>query len=298
MMAPRRFLPALLLAVHLPLAAGAAQEWAPGSMPPLLTEPLTESWRDRLVPPLVDRLRGLGLYIARETAPAAMAEVLHGTPNALALLRRSSYEQALAGVPGLEVIEIGPAACLLLAVRADRPWTAYSDLNYASPGLRVVTSGPIATSLLGSLRRALPLAAATTPAEERPLRVAFQRLIRGEADLVAFDAPRRSGAQTPALAARLAAERGLRLLAMPALAEASTISPGEVQLEDASWFRESAAQPTVCDPFLLVLRQDQADKLLYHLYDGNAAKPAKDGMPFVTQVKTAARNLAGLLGFP
>jgi hypothetical protein len=297
MMAPRRFLPALFLALHLPLAAG-AQDFPRATTAPLLTEPLTESWRDRLVPPLVERLRGLGLYIARETAPAAMAEVLHGTPNALALLRRSTYEQALADVPGLEVIEIGPAACLLLAVRADRPWTAYSDLNYAPSSLRVVTSGPIATSLLGSLARTLPLAAAATPAEERPLRVAFQRLIRGEADLVAFDAPRRSGAQTPALSAKLAAERGLRLLAMPAVAQGSTISAGEVQLDDASWFRESPAQATVCDPFLLVLRQDQADKLLYHLYDGNAATPAKDGAGFVTQVKAAARNLAGVLGFP
>jgi hypothetical protein len=268
-------------------------------MPPLLTEPLTEAWRDHLVPPLVSRLSGLGLYVARESPTAAIAEQLRATPNALALTRRSTYQQALAGESGLEAIEIGPAACLLLAVRADRPWAAYADLNYAAPGLRVETSGPVATSLLGSLNRALPLpAAAGSPPEERPLRVAFQRLVRGEADVVAFDAPRRSSAQTPALAARLAADRGLRLLAMPGMAEASAMAVGQVQLEEASWFQEAATHATVCDPFLLVLRRDQADRLLYRLYDGDAAARAAGGPSFVTQVKAAARNLGSLLGLP
>jgi hypothetical protein len=286
-----------LLALAAPVAAQ-AQEAAQGVMPPLLTEPLTEAWRDHLVPPLVSRLSGLGLYVARETPTAVIAQQLRATPNALALTRRSTYRQALAGESGLEAIEIGPAACLLLAVRADRPWAAYADLNYAAPGLRLETSGPVATSLLDGLKRALPLPAAGAPPEERPLRVAFQRLIRGEADVVAFDAPRRSGAQVPALAARLAADRGLRLLAMPVMAEASAMAVGEVQLEEASWFQEAATHATVCDPFLLVLRRDQADRLLYRLYDGDAAARAAGGPSFVTQVKAAARNLGSLLGLP
>lgn len=283
----------LLLVLAAPLAAR-AQGPLGQRVPLLLTEPLTESWREKLVPPLLARLRPLGLYAARETPPGAVAEAMRAAPETLALLRRSSYG-LLAEDQGFEAIEIGPAACLLLAVRADRPWAAYADLNYAQGSLRAVTSGPVATDLLRRLTQALPLAAPLTT-EERPLRVAFQHLLRGEADLVAFDAPRRGAAQTPAVAAELALARGLRLLVMPALPEPSELGAGVVQVGAGSWLRAAPTHPSLCDPFLLVLRDERADKLLHHLYDGPAASPAGEARSFTAQVREAARSLASLLG--
>ncbi len=287
-----------LLALAAPFAAHAQEAAAARKeMPPLLVEPLSEAWRDKLVPPLLSRLRPLGLYVARETPPAAMPDAMRGAPEALALLRRSSYG-AMAQDAGLEAIEIGPAACLLLAVRADQPWAAYADLNYAEGGLRVVTSGPVATGLLGSLTGAMPLKALMAP-EERPLRVAFQHLIRGEVDVVAFDAPRRRAAGTPALAAELARERGLRLLVMPASPAASVLSAGAVQLGAGSWLEDAPTHATICDPFLLALRDERADKLLFHLYDGEAAARGKDGgASFTAQIQEAALGLVSLIGFP
>ncbi len=65
----------LLMALAVPLAAQAQGTTAPlKDVPPLLVEPLSEAWRDKLVPSLLSRLRPLGLYVARETSPAAMPD--------------------------------------------------------------------------------------------------------------------------------------------------------------------------------------------------------------------------------
>lgn len=283
------------------VAGGTLSAQAGLDAPPLLTEPLSEAWRDKLLPPLLARLGRLGLYVPRESQAPTMPAVLSATPGALALVRRSTYEAAMANNQGLEFIEIGPAACLMLAVRADRPWRAYADLNYAKGPLRVVTSGPIATSLLDQLETDMPLGDRLTAIEERPLRVAFQRLVRGDAELVAFDAPRRSSAGMAAATAQLAAERGLRLLALPGPSNTGSLVMGEVQLEEASWFGgDPAMLSTLCDPFVLTLARSDADQLLFRLYEaqeaGLTASSSSRVESFVGQVQTAVTGLVTAIG--
>jgi len=240
----------------------------------LMVEPMSAEWEARLVPSLLQSVLRLNPYVmSRAEAPDALRE-LSSTPHRLALMRRSSL--IAAGAPeGIEVLEIGPAACLALAVRDDAVWRSYADLNYGlDRPLRVEAVSAGALADVQSVIAAYPLAVETS-VQVRPTHIAIQRLSAGDSDVVALDVPRRGASDQPADVMTFVTSRNLRVLETPpalATENKSGRLVGEI-IVSKGWFWESPKlHPSLCDPFVLAMPAEGADRMIHNLYSKLAAE--------------------------
>lgn len=282
----------------LALAAGSAFPLPLDPIPPaggysLLIEPMNAEWEARLAPPLLQSLLKRGPYVlARTEAVQALHEVAT-TPNRLALMRRSSLE--VSGSPqGIEVLEIGPAACLALVVREDSYWLTYADLNYAPPRpLRIEAVSPGALRDVEWLLGAYPLAVQTSLLL-RPTHIAIQRLSAGEVDVVALDVPRRGSSNEPAEVVSFALSRQGRLLEMPqtlAKVDKGGRQLGEVILSKGWFWEEPKVSQTLCDPFVLALPAAGADQFIHSLYAGLAGDSGSGAQPAAGHLQASAGSI-------
>jgi hypothetical protein len=295
---------ACALAAGLPAAAPSRADGGADAppRPALLVEPLSEEWRERLLGPLLARLSPMGARDVAEAGPAeALGRVAAG-PDSLAVLRRSRLADLPEAAASVEQLELGPAACLALVARAGTPQRSYAELNYADGGrpLRVVFASANARELFGRVRARFPLGGSLEE-EERPAVIGLQRLGTGEADLLVLDVPRRSRSGVPAEKLAAALAKGHRLLALPAALPAPGMGllPGDVQLDDPPFWRAAETYDTFCDPFVLAVRRDAADRLVHRLYTPVAA-PSPDGGgggggSFLDQMLKAARGLGTII---
>ena len=256
----------------LPLPAAPAPTPAAETRHLLLVEPMSAEWEARLVPSLLQSLKKIAPYEASKSEAAAALEVVRNIPNRLSLMRRSSLNAA-GGDGGLEVLEIGPAACLALIVREDAPWQTYGDLNYPpSRPLRIEAVSPGALSDLKRLLGAYPLAVETSLLI-RPTHIAVQRLSAGETDMVALDVPRRGASEAPAEVVSFALSRQARPLQLPQ--NLTDMDKGGRQVGEIilakGWFWEAPViSQTLCDPFVLAMPAAGADQFIHTLYSGMA----------------------------
>lgn len=237
----------------------------------LLVEPLSAEWEARLVPPMLQNLLRIAPYTTLRAEPAAAVRAVAGSSRRLALMRRSSALAAGAGEnQGLELLEIGPASCLTLVTGKDRRWRNYADLNYGlNRPLRVEAVSPGALADFQRLLVDFPIGGKVV-AQTRPTHIALQRLLAGEADLVALDIPRRGASNQPDDVMSFVTTRELHLLELPQTLESQEQGRriGEIVVA-SGWFWESPqVYRSLCDPFVLVLPATGADHLVYSLYTG------------------------------
>ncbi len=263
--------------------------------PPLLVEPMSEEWRERLVGPMLARFSPIGPREVIDAAPAeALARVVED-PQAVAIMRRSQVLGTASTQP-IEYLELGPAACLALVAQGRAPFASYAELNYADPDrpLRILFVSDGAQDLFSRMQGQFPLAV-PAESEEHPAQVGLQRLSIDEADLLVLEVPRLSRSGVAAERAVAALARGHRLLALPsATPEPRTgLLPGEVQVDDPPFWRRAATYHSFCDPFVLVLRRETADRTLHRLY--TAPIPSPTEQTFFNQMLQAAKGLGTII---
>ena len=256
-----------------------------GTSPPhhpavLLVEPLSAEWEMRLVPPLLQNLYRLAPFVTVRSQPDEALRAVAEGQNRLALVSRSHALSANAEALGLELLEIGPAACLVLVVRSDAPWNHYAELNYGREyPLRVEAVSTGAQRQFEQVLDQLPLMGGVST-EVRSAHVALQRLAARESDLIVLDVPRRGVSNAPADIMAFVAQNNLRLLPLPPalLAQQRRLGLGEV-IVDSSWFWQSPpVYKTVCDPFVLAMPRAGSEQLIYGLY--SALTAIKPELPF------------------
>lgn len=281
----------LVLFLALGLIAAAPARAAPA----LLVEPMSEEWRERLVGPMMARFAALGPRQVVEAGPAEALTRIAADPEAVAIMRRSRVLGSASSLP-IEYLELGPAACLALVAQGRAPFASYAELNYADPGrpLRILFASKAAEDLFDRVRAQFPLGVAAERAE-RPAQVGLQRLSIDEADLLVLEVPRLSRSGIPAERAVAALARGHRLLTLPAaMPEPHTgLLPGEVQIDDPPFWRRAATYRSFCDPFVLVLRRETADRTLHRLY--SQPVPAAGEQSFLDQMLAAAKGLGTII---
>ena len=263
--------------------------------PPLLVEPMSEEWRERLVGPMLARFSPFGPREVVDAAPEEALARIVADPQAVAIMRRSRVLGTAASQP-IEYLELGPAACLALVAQGQATFASYAELNYADPArpLRVLFTSDGARDLFDRLRDQFPLTV-TADRQEHPAQVGLQRLSIDEADLLVLEVPRLSRSGLAAERAAAALARGHRLLALPsATPEPSTgLLPGEVQVDDPPFWRRATTYHSFCDPFVLVLRRETADRTLHRLYSQNVPNPTEQ--TFMGQMLQAARGLGTII---
>jgi hypothetical protein len=279
-----------------PPASPVAPETPPvASKPTLLVEPLSEEWRERLLGPMLARLASLGQREVVEAEPGTALARIAAEPDSIAIMRRSQLAAATVDAR-IEHLELGPATCLALVARAGLPYSSYAELNYTGDGqpLRIVFASENARDLFDRVRERFPLGS-MVEREERPAIIGLQRLGTGEADLLVLDVPRQSRSMVPAEKLAAALGKDHRLLSLPAALPAPGMGllPGKVQLDDPPFWREAETYETFCDPFVLAIRHDAADRLVHRLYTAEPAGPAETS--FVDQALAAARGLGTII---
>jgi len=256
----------------------------------LLVEPLSAEWEARLVPPMLQNLLRIAPYTTVRAEPAEALRAVAGSPRRLALLRRSSALAAGAGGnPGIELLEIGPASCLTLAVRQDAVWNTYSDLNYGSERpLRVEAVSPGARQDFQRLLNDFPIGSKVLLLE-RPTHIAVQRLVAGDADLVVLDIPRRGASDQPEDVMTFVTSRDLRLLELPQALEQAKDGRklGEVVISKGWFWEAPKVYRSFCDPFVLAMPTTGADQMIYALYSklAEADQTGGTGTPDQTEAQ-------------
>jgi hypothetical protein len=283
----------LLIALALGLIPPIAARATP--LPPLLVEPMSEEWRERLVGPMLARFSPIGPREVVDAAPSdALARVV-ADEQAVAIMRRSQVLGVTTTQP-IEYLELGPAACLALVAQGRAPFGSYAELNYADPKrpLRVLFGSEGAQDLFDRMRDQFPLAVAAET-EKHPPQVGLQRLSIDKADLLVLEVPRLSRSGVPAERAVAALARGHRLLDLPGTTpEPHTgLLPGEVQVDDPPFWRRAATYHSFCDPFVLVLRREAADRTLHRLY--STPVPTSSEQSFLDQMLSAAKGLGTII---
>lgn len=244
----------------------------------LLVEPLSAEWEARLVPPLLHSLLRLAPFSTLRVEPELGLRAVAVAPGRLALVHRSSALDLGAAELGLELLEVGPASCMLLAVRQDAPWNGFSDLNYGSTQpLRVETVSPAAKRKFERILETFPLATEVA-LTVRPTHVAVQRLVSNDSDVLVIDAPRRGVSGEMADVVAFVKERNLRLLPVPMnlFKHHDRLSPGDVVINRAWFWQNPQVYETVCDPFVLAMPREGADELIYALYNALAGVNGND----------------------
>ncbi|SDB49998.1 hypothetical protein SAMN05660653_02462 [Desulfonatronum thiosulfatophilum] len=238
----------------------------------LLVEPLSAEWEARLVPPLLHSLLRLAPFTTLRVEPELGLRAVAVAPGRLALVHRSSALDLGAAELGLELLEVGPASCMLLAVRQDALWNGFSDLNYGSTQpLRVEAVSPAAKRKFERILETFPLAT-DVALTVRPTHIAVQRLISSDSDVLVIDAPRLGVSGEMADVVAFVKEKKLRLLPVPMylFKHHDRLSPGHVVIDRAWFWQNPQVYETVCDPFVLAMPREGADELIYALYNALA----------------------------
>ena len=260
----------------------------------MLHEPLDAYWHDRLVGPLVARFTVVDHYRAEPARPGAVVEAV-AAERAVGLLRRSSFTASRGPTSPVEALEIGPASCLLLAVRQDAPWRDWGDLVLAREPLSVEAASAGAQDAFAALSAQYPLGAAPK-LTLRPLRVAAQVVAREEAHVLAFEAPRRSAAETVSDPVRAVQARGLRLLELPVhlTPRLGARLAGEVVVGEGGWLMGPETAGSFCDPYLLVVPRASADAMIFRLYAGREQTNGTGSLG--SRVQAAVQSLRAMVG--
>ncbi len=275
----------------------------------LLVEPLSTEWETRLVPPLLESLLHLAPFSTLRVEPEISLLAVAQAPGRLALLHRSSALDQGAGALGLELLEVGPASCLVLAVREEAQWRSYSDLNYGlDQPLRVEAVSPAARRHFERVHASYPLATQFSLAV-RPTHVAVQRLVAKESDLLVLDAPRRGVSGEPADVMTFLQKQNLRLLPVPMdiFKHHERLNPGGVVIASTWFWQDPATYATLCDPFVLAMPMEGADQLIYAMYNaisGNGKMHTPPDGPnndsnnegFFARIAAAVHSLLVMLG--
>lgn len=265
----------------------------------LAVEPLDPVWHDRLVAPLIERLRPVASYQPTAMPAEGIVDRVMAEPAALGLMRRSSLPRGHASSLAVSFIEVGPAACLVLAVAPEAPWQSYAELSYGrpAPGLRVHGAGAGGLAAFERLHGRFPLAADLVRAEQ-PFQLGVQRLLDGDIDVLAFEVARRGRTVAPPELVVAAMASDLRLLSMPTHLggrDDDRLAVDGVPLEAAPFWGEPRRYDTFCDPFVLVFAPAFAEALLAGLDRRPEADPDPDPGPtsgpgFRAQIEAAARS--------
>lgn len=244
----------------------------------LLVEPLSAEWEARLVPPLLRNLLSIAPYTTVRSEPPDALRRVAESKQRLALLRRSSALAAGSeNEKRVELLEIGPATCVVLAVRQDSKWNGYADMNYGhNEPLRVEAVSTGAAQDFQRLRDRFAISGELT-VQTRPTPIALQRLASGDADLTVLDVPRRGASDEPEDIIAFLTSKNLRLLDLPPALGGTTdgYQVGDVIVSKGWWFWESpTVYQSLCDPFVIAMPAEGADQLVYSLYSAVAANSA------------------------
>ena len=175
-----------------------------------------QRWSERVVVPLLERLRPVGRYEPVNLPTDEIVDLITDQPASLGLMRRSSLPPEAVERGEITFVEVGPAACLVLAVAPDAPWISYADLNFMGSarlaghgchagGSRGVQAGPAA----------FPAALELAEPVQQPLRLAVEQLLDGAFDVLAFEVARPGASSVPPSTLVDVMKRGVRLLEMP-----------------------------------------------------------------------------------
>ena len=262
------------------------------------------AWTARVAMPLVDRLRPLGRYEPVNLPADEIAGLIADRPDSLGLMRRSGLPQDALARGEITYVEVGPAACLVLAVAPDAPWKSYADLNYVAPTHRLKVAGVSAEDLATFMRitQHFPLRATLAQPVRQPLRIAVAQLLAGAVDVLAFEVARPGRTFEPPESLAEVTGLGARLLEMPTTlgppaAEAQLVVD-EVPLVEPTFWRDGKTYPTFCDAFVMVFDPAFADDLAAGLHGRPAqtqAVRAEDGGGFGDRIADAATSFVAML---
>jgi hypothetical protein len=262
-----------------------------------------QRWSERVVVPLLERLRPVGRYEPVNLSTDEIVDLITDQPASLGLMRRSSLPPEAVERGEITFIEVGPAACLVLAVAPEAPWMSYADLNYVASarGLRVTGATPEDLEAFRRVRQHFPLRPELAEPVQQPLRLAVEQLLDRAFDVLAFEVARPGASSVPPSTLVDVMQRGVRLLEMPTRLYAASpdqrLPIGKVPLSAPALLQEGTTYTTFCDAFVMVFALAFADDLFAVLDDAPEAAPAGPaaGGGFVTRVGEAAGSFVAML---
>jgi hypothetical protein len=258
-------------------------------------------WSEGVVVPLLERLRPVGRYEPVNLATDEIVDLITDRPDSLGLMRRSSLPSEAVERGEITFVEVGPAACLVLAVAPEAPWTSYADLNYVggARALRVTGATPEDLEAFRRVRQHFPLQSGLAEPVEQPLRLAVEQLLDGAFDVLAFEVARPDGTSVPPSTLVDVIKRGIRLLEMPTRLGAAPsdrrLPTGKVPLTAPTFLQEGTTYTTFCDAFVMVFALAFADDLFAGFGDAPEAAPAGPAEGFPTRLAEAAGSFLAML---
>jgi hypothetical protein len=268
----------------------------------LAVSDLEQRWSERVVAPLLDRLRPVGRYEPVNLPTDEIVDLITERPANLGLMRRSSLPPEAVERGEITFVEVGPAACLVLAVAPGAPWMSYTDLNYAGSarGLRITGATPEDLEAFRRVREHFPLRSELAEPVQQPLRLAVEQLLHGAFDVLAFEVARPGATSLPPSTLVDVMKRGVRLLEMPTRLDAAPseqrLPTGKVPLTAPGLLQEGVTYTTFCDAFVMVFALAFADDLFAGLDDAPETAPAGlAGGGFLTRLSEAAGSFVAML---
>ena len=263
---------------------------------------MEQRWSERVVAPLLERLRPVGRYEPVNLPTDEIVDLIADRPDSLGLMRRSSLPPEAVERGEITFVEVGPAACLVLAVAPGAPWMSYADLNYLTSGrgLRVTGDTPEDLEAFRRVRQHFPLRSELAEPVQQPLRLAVAQLLDGAFDVLAFEVARPGASSLPPSTLADVMKKGVRLLEMPTRLHAARsdqrLRTGKVPLTAPALLQEGTTYTTFCDPFVMVFALVFADDLFALLDHAPEAAPGGSaGGGFVTRVAEAAGSFVAML---
>ena len=260
---------------------------------------IEQRWSERVVVPLLERLRPVGHYEPVNLPTDEIVDLITDRPDSLGLMRRSSLPSEAVERGEITFIEVGPAACLVLAVAPEAPWMSYADLNYvgSARGLRVTGATPEDLEAFRRVRQHFPLRSELAEPVQQPLRLAVEQLLEGTFDVLAFEVARPGKSAVPPSTLVDVMEQGVRLLEMPTrLDTGRRLLTDKVPLTAPAFLQEGTTYSTFCDAFVMVFALAFADDLFAGLDDTPEEAPANlAGGGFLTRLSEGADSFVAML---